>query len=101
MIDLSRITGFQWDEGNKAKNLYLHGVEDFEAEQIFLDPQLMVLEDIDHSQDEERYNALGVTLRGRFLHVTFTMRNFGTRIRVISARDMERNEEIRYVQERT
>ena len=101
MIDLSRVSGFQWDEGNEAKNLYLHGVEDFEAEQIFLDPQLMVLEDIDHSQDEERYNALGVTLRSRFLHVTFTIRNFDTRIRVISARDMERNEENGYVQEGT
>lgn len=101
MFDLSRVAGFQWDEGNAGKNLYLHGVADFESEQIFLDPQLLVLDDIDHSEDEARYNALGVTLRGRFLHVTFTMRNFSTIIRVISARDMEPNEEIRYVQEGT
>ena len=101
MIDLSRVSSFQWDEGNAGKNLRLHGVADFEAEQIFLDSELLVLDDIDHSEDETRYNALGVTRRGRFLHVTFTMRNFNASIRIISARDMESNEEIQYVQEGT
>ena len=101
MIDFSRIAGFQWDDGNAGKNFYLHGVEDSEAEQVFLDRQLIILDDIAHSQDEPRFNALGVTLRGRFLHVTFTMRNANTLIRVISARDTEPNEEIRYVQEGT
>ena len=99
MIDLSQATGFQWDQGNTGKNRLLHGVEDSEAEQVFLDRQLVILNDIDHSQSEARFNALGVTLRGRFLHVTFTMRNANAMIRVISARDMEPNEEIRYVQE--
>ena len=99
MIDFSGVAGFQWDQGNAGKNLYLHGVEDSEAEQIFLDQQLLVLDDIDHSEDETRFNALGVTPQGRFLHVTFTMRDSNTMIRVISARDMEPNEEIRYVQE--
>ena len=99
MLDLSRIAGFEWDRGNAGKNFYLHNVDDAEAEQVFLDPQLMILDDIDHSQYEPRFNALGVILSGRFLHVTFTMRNSNTVIRVISARDMETNEEIRYVQE--
>ena len=99
MIDLSQVTGFQWDDGNIGKNFLLHSVEDTEAEQVFQDRQFIILDDIDHSQDEARFNALGVTLRGRFLHVTFTMRNANAMIRVISARDMEPNEEIRYVQE--
>ena len=88
MIDFSRIAGFQWDESNAGKNFLLHSVADSEAEQVFLDQQLVILDDIDHSQDEARFNALGVTLRGRFLHVTFTVRNANTTIRVISARDM-------------
>ena len=75
MIDLSRIAGFQWDEGNAGKNFLLHGVADSAAEQVFLDQQLVILDDIDHSQDEARFNALGLTLKGRFWHVTFTMRN--------------------------
>ena len=101
MIDFSQVTGFQWDDGNAGKNFYLHGVEDREAEQVFSDLQLLILDDVDHSQDEARFNALGVTARGRFLHVTFTMRNADTFIRIISARDMEPNEELRYVQEGT
>jgi uncharacterized protein len=35
----------------------------------------------------------------RPLHVTFTLRGAGTRIRVISARDMSRKERARYAQE--
>lgn len=101
MIDFSQVIGFQWDDGNAGKNFYLHGVEDREAEQVFSDWQLVILDDIDHNQDEVRFNALGVTARERFLHVTFTMRNANTFIRIISARDMETNEEIRYVQEGT
>ena len=101
MLDFGRITGFEWDLGNAGKNFYLHGVEDVEAEQVFLDPQLVLLEDIDHSQDEPRFNVLGVIPSGRFLHVTFTLRYSNTVIRVISARDMETSEEIRYVQEGT
>jgi len=36
------------------------------------------------------------TIDGRLLHVTFTLRHEGTRIRVISARDMHRKERLRY-----
>ncbi len=98
MIDFSRVTGFQWDRGNDRKNLLSHDVSQFEAEQVFADPRLLILEDIDHDQDEIRYNALGFIRTGRFLHVTFTTRNFDTVIRIISARDMDEQEEIIYVQ---
>jgi uncharacterized DUF497 family protein len=53
---------------------------------------LLIVEDAGHSTDEPRYHALGTTLDGRDLHVTFTLRGEGTRIRVISARDMHRKE---------
>ena len=98
MIDFSQVTGFQWDRGNDRKNLFSHDVTQFEAEQVFADPWLLISEDIDHSQDEMRYNALGFIRNGRFLHVTFTIRNFNTIIRIISARDMDEQEETIYVQ---
>ncbi|MBI4302687.1 MAG: BrnT family toxin, partial [Chloroflexi bacterium] len=44
-------------------------------------------------------HALGKTADGRRLHVTFTLRGNGKKIRVISARDMNRKERIRYEQE--
>jgi uncharacterized protein len=91
VIDLDRIVGFDWDEGNARKS-EKHGVSQSEGEQMFFDARLLVVADPDHSIDEPRYHALGATLDGRRLHVTFTLRGDATRIRVISARDMHRKE---------
>ena len=98
MIDLSPVTGFQWDDGNARKNLDSHDVSQQEAEQVFMDPRLLIVDDVDHSYNEARFNAFGFIPNGRFLHVTFTLRNFDTTIRVISARDMDEEEESIYVQ---
>jgi hypothetical protein len=98
VIDLERIVGFDWDDGNARKN-EKHGVSQSESEQIFFDLGLLMVADPGHSADEARYHALGVTLDGRPLHVTFTVRGEGTRIRVISARDMHRKERQIYERE--
>lgn len=99
MIDLARLTGFEWDEGNARKSVEKHGVSQAEAEQVFLNEPLLIVEDPSHSQAEPRFHALGVTDRGRRLHVTFTLRVESTKIRVISARDMHRKERERHEQE--
>jgi len=96
-LNLARITGFQWDSGNAEKNTK-HGVERFEAEQVFFNEPLLLLADIRHSQVEKRFHALGVTDSNRFLHLSFTLRNDGQLIRVISARDMSAKERIVYEQ---
>ena len=96
MIDLSKIAGFQWDRGNDRKNADRHGVSQSEAEQVFANRPILISNDTRHSQFESRFHALGVTATGRRLHITFTLREGGTAIRVISARDMNRNERIRY-----
>jgi len=59
---------------------------------------LLLLEDVAHSQDEPRVHALGKTDEGRTLHITFTLRQSGGLIRVISARDMHRKERAVYEQ---
>ena len=56
----------------------------------------LVVEDVAHSAGESRFHALGTTAAGRGLHVTFTLRAEGTKIRVISARDMNRKERLLY-----
>ncbi len=99
MIDLSRVSGFQWDEGNERKNIDTHGVDQAEAEQVFSNHPLLIVDDTAHSQQERRLNASGVTDAGRRLHITFTMRNERTLIRIISARPMSRRERERYAQE--
>lgn len=95
MLDRDLIEGFEWDVGNRGKNAK-HGVEDGEAEQLFLSEPLFVLADTRHSRIEPRYHALGRTVGGRLLHVTFTLRHGGTRVGVISARDMHRRERAIY-----
>lgn len=95
MIDLDSLSGFDWDKGNARKN-EKHGVSTAEAEQVFFNQPLLLLEDGAHSQSEPRFHALGKTDAGRTLHITFTLRQSGALIRVISARDMHRKERAIY-----
>ena len=98
MINWAQVTGFDWDEGNSRKNAEKHGVNQSEAEEIFFNEPLLGLDDFKHSQTEARFHALGVTDDERLLHITFTLRQNGTLIRVISARDMHRKERAVYEQ---
>jgi uncharacterized protein len=99
MLDLTRIEGFEWDEGNNRKSVEKHDVSQAEAEQVFFNDPLLILEDIGHSSRESRLHALGRTDAGRLLHISFTLRGGGKLIRVISARTMHRKERLRYEQE--
>ncbi len=99
MIDFARITGFEWDHGNARKNADKHGVTQLEAEQVFFNHPLLMVEDVEHSAAERRIHALGKANSGRHLHITFTLRRDAARIRVISARDMHKKERARYEQE--
>jgi uncharacterized DUF497 family protein len=98
MIDLDQIAGFDWDDGNSRKSADKHDVSPAEAESVFFNDPLIVVEDAKHSEAEPRLNALGKTAQNRLLHITFTLRRNGTMIRVISARDMHRNERKAYAQ---
>ena len=99
MIDWARIEGFDWDEGNSRKSVDKHSVSQAEAEQVFFNEPLLIVEDARHSEREGRFHALGRTDAGRLLHVTFTLRVGDTMIRVISVRTMHRKERLRYEQE--
>lgn len=95
MLDWSTVEGFEWDAGNARKN-DKHGVSMAEAEQVFFNRPLLVLEDARHSFGEPRLWALGKSDADRRLHVTFTIRHDGKRLRVISARPMHRKEQALY-----
>ena len=97
MITLPAIVGFEWDDGNARKN-ERHGVNQSEAEEVFFNQPLLLLADARHGGQELRYHALGKTNEGRRLHITFTLRENGKLIRVISARDMHRKERSIYEQ---
>ena len=98
MIDFDQIAGFDWDDGNSRKSADKHGISQAEAESVFFNDPLIVVEDAKHSGREQRLNALGKTAQNRLLHITFTLRQNGTMVRVISARDMHRKERKAYEQ---
>jgi uncharacterized protein len=87
---LTACTGFDWDEGNRGKSADRHAVTAGEAEQPVFRQPFLVAYDTAHSQTEERFWALGQSASGRRLFLVFTLRD--NRIRVISARDMNRRE---------
>jgi uncharacterized DUF497 family protein len=99
MIDLGRIVGFEWDDGNRRKSADKHDVSPAEAEQVFLNTPLLLLRDTEHSTIEPRFHAYGKTHAGRLLQVAFTLRHDETMLRVISARPMSAKERIRYAKE--
>lgn len=96
MIDLSAVTGFDWDENNREKNWNRHGVLAGECEEAFFNLPLLLQPDASHSQSEPRYYILGHTNLGRRLFIAFTLRT--DKIRVISARDMSKKERSIYEQ---
>ncbi len=99
MFGFDLVESFEWDAGNARKSVDKHGVSQSEAEQIFFNVPLLVADDPRHSDVEVRFHALGKTDADRRLHITFTLRAEGTKIRIISARDMSRKERSVYDQE--
>ena len=84
-----KLLEFEWDKGNLEKN-QKHGIENSECEEPFFDDNKVILRDILHSGSENRFILLGKTKRERLLFVVFTTRE--TKIRIISARDLNRKE---------
>ena len=97
MADLRNINGFDWDQGNARKN-EKHGVSAAEAEQVFFNDPVLIVADTRHSGSELPFHALGKSDGERLIHITFTLRDGGRKIRVISARDMHRKERAAYAQ---
>lgn len=85
---------FLWDKGNIDKNLKRHKVTNKEAEEVFANKSKFIFEDVRHSLSEKRYMLWGVTDQSRKLSIFFTLRN--DRVRIISARDMNKRERRAY-----
>jgi uncharacterized DUF497 family protein len=88
---VDKAVSFQWDEGNFDKNWIKHGITQSECEQTFFNLPFLVFDDSRHSQNEERFYALGRTDAGKGLFIVFTYREQSL-IRVISARRMTKSE---------
>ena len=85
---------FEWDEQKAVANLTKHGVPFEEAKTIFDDPLYVDFYDPDHSVDEHRYIIIRESQLKRLLIVSYTERD--DVIRLISAREVTRNERETY-----
>jgi len=85
---------FDWDPAKAVRNLKDYKVAFEEASTVFGDPLAMLMADPDHSEDEERYLLLGMSIRRRLLVVSFAERPPLTRL--ISAREATRYERRQY-----
>lgn len=86
-----------WDPAKALHNKTKHGVDFEEAATVFRDPLLLVQPDLEHSQEEERWIALGKSVRQLLLVVVHTEGE--QTIRLISARKAEPRERRRYEQQ--
>jgi uncharacterized DUF497 family protein len=73
---------FEWDSVKEKQNLKKHGVSFALAQLAFLDHNRVILEDLEHSDDEKRYYCLG-RVAGGIMTVRFTYRE--NKIRIIGA----------------
>ena len=87
---LEKVTGFEWDSGNRNKNLARHQVTTQECEEVFFNQNRKTQIDALHSKNEERYILIGNTKRSRLLYIIFTVRK--EKVRIISARDINKKE---------
>lgn len=77
---------FQWDPKKSRSNLAKHGVSFEEAQTAFLDEEALLIEDPDHSEDEDRFLLLGLSSALREVIVSHCYRQNDGVIRIISAR---------------
>ena len=77
---------FEWDERKAAANAKMHGVSFDEARSVFFDERARLIDDPDHSADEERFILLGLSSTLRLLLVCHCYRSEGNVIRIVSAR---------------
>lgn len=88
---------FEWDERKNEINKVKHKVSFEEAQTVFYDERALVIDDPEHSQEEERFIILGMSARANLLIVCHCYRASDTVIRIISARKATKTESMHYV----
>jgi uncharacterized DUF497 family protein len=84
---------FAWDPRKAKSNFAKHGVSFEEAQTVFLDESARLIDDPDHSDDEDRFLLLGYSFQARCLIVSHCYLQSDTAIRLISARHATPQEE--------
>jgi len=91
---------FSWDSNKNASNCNKHGVSFEEASSVFGDLWARIIDDPDHSLNEQRFIILGMSNKLRILLVCHCYRGREDIIRIISARRATKAEAATYQNKR-
>jgi uncharacterized DUF497 family protein len=83
---------FEWDERKNLKNRIKHGVWLEEARRVFENPRALLMDDPDHSEQEDRFLLLGMSASRRVLVAVHCYREKKGMLRLISARKATKKE---------
>lgn len=83
---------FEWDDNKNEINKKKHKISFEEARTVFYDDAALVIDDPEHSEDEDRFIILGLSKRANLLVVCHCYRESDTVIRIISARKATKTE---------
>jgi len=86
-----------WDEAKAASNQKKHGITFTEAQSVFYDSYALLINDPDHSENEERFILLGLSFVSNMLVVCHCYREKDEQLRIISARKATNKETAQYV----
>lgn len=87
---------FEWDENKDQINRIKHKISFDEAKTVFYDENALIIDDPEHSWEEERFIILGFSKRANLLVVCHCYRESESVIRIISARKATKNEAKQY-----
>lgn len=88
---------FERDENKNEINKKKHGISFEDVESVFSDFSAIIFDDPDHSETEERFLIIGMSLRKGICIVSHCYRNNENIIRIISARKATKNERMIYI----
>lgn len=77
---------FEWDENKNEINKKKHKISFDEAKTVFYDSEALIIDDPEHSENEDRFIILGLSKKTRLLVVCHCYRKSDSIIRIISAR---------------
>ena len=84
---------FEWDKRKETANVRKHGVSFEEARTAFYDEGAIQFYEPDHSDQEDRFILLGLSLKPQVLVVCHCVQESETVVRIISARKADKDEE--------
>ena len=88
--------GFSWDKNKSQRNCVKHKISFEEAVTVFYDENVLLIDDPDHSETEERFVLIGLSTQLKVLTVCYCYHEDDKTIRIISARKATTHESKQY-----